>query len=52
MELKSKVPVITDASGGIGSAAVKLFVESGAGVLAVDRDAYVLGIHGYGMTLR
>lgn len=38
MRLENKVAVITGGSGGIGSAAVRLFVENGANVLAVDRD--------------
>ena len=42
MRLKNKVAIITGASGGIGSAAVKLFADEGAKVLAVDRNEDLL----------
>lgn len=41
-KLKDKVAIITGAAGGIGSAAIRLFVEQGASVLAVDRDEQAL----------
>lgn len=39
----SKNVVVTGAGGGMGSAAVRILVERGANVLAVDRDADALG---------
>lgn len=42
MRLKNKVAVITGGSGGIGAAAVRLFVENGAKVLSVDRNENAL----------
>ena len=38
-KLNGKVCIVTGAAGGIGSAAAKLFVQQGARVLLVDRDA-------------
>ena len=40
--LQDKVAVITGAAGGIGRAAVKMFADEGANVLAVDLDAGAL----------
>lgn len=41
-KLQGKVAIITGASGGIGSATAKLFVQEGARVLLVDRDQEAL----------
>lgn len=38
MDLKNKVAIVTGATGGIGAAIVRIFVEQGARVLAVDLD--------------
>jgi len=46
--LFGKIAIVTGASGGIGSAAVRLFVEQGAQVLAVDKheDAIATALEG------
>ena len=46
--LFGKIAIVTGASGGIGSAAVRLFVEQGAKVLAVDKheDAIATALEG------
>jgi len=42
MELSDKVAVVTGAASGIGEAIVRLFLEAGACVVAVDRDPRLL----------
>jgi NAD(P)-dependent dehydrogenase (short-subunit alcohol dehydrogenase family) len=45
MDLKGKVGVVTGAASGIGEAIVRLFVEAGARVVAVDSDPRLPEVH-------
>ena len=42
--LKGKIAIVTGAASGIGAASVRLFVEEGARVLAVDIDSAAAGV--------